>query len=69
MGLSGGEGGKILHRQLINICTEDLKCVFTQGLLNDLLRGECIQRLVVFSSNQSVSQAISFKACSVYKVR
>jgi len=66
MGLSGGE---ILHQQLINICTEDLKCVFAQGLFNDLLRGGRTQRLVVFSSNQSVSQAISFKAFSVYKVR
>jgi hypothetical protein len=34
MGLSGDE---ILQEQLINICTEELKCVFTQGLLNDLL--------------------------------
>jgi hypothetical protein len=65
----GFPGGEILHQQLINICAEDLKFVFTQGLLNDLLRGGWIQRLVVFNSNQSVSQAISFKACSVYKVR
>jgi len=31
--------GEILHQQLINIFTEALKCVFTQGLLNDLLKG------------------------------